>query len=86
MIRVHHKGRATMSEGRLGAPCGSLLWTSGGRRERLTVGRHRGRVQSYPEGQINDHTYHLAVKEGTSTGIHPLRWRFHFLDHGGMVA
>ena len=35
---------------------GSLLWAFGGRRERLTVDRHRLRVHSYPKDQTSDHT------------------------------
>ena len=61
---IHHKGRATTSEGRRGAPRGSLLWPFGGRRERLTVSWHRRRVHSYPNDQSSDHTYHLSVEVG----------------------
>ena len=69
---VHHKGRATTSEGRRGAPFGSLLWAFGGRRERLTVGRHRLRVHSYPKDQSSDHTYHRSVKEGAWNCLTPI--------------
>ncbi len=51
MMRVHHKDRATTSEGPTRPPGGSLIEASGGRRRRLPMALHRRHDASYPEGR-----------------------------------
>ncbi len=74
VMLVHHKGRATMSEGPARPTEGSLFAATGGRRRRLTMSRHRQRAASYPETAKNDHMYHSPMKVSTGPSIAQL-WR-----------
>ncbi len=61
----HHKGRTTMTESPQSPTCGSLVPSSGGRQNRLTMLWHRLRVPSYPEDGTSDPRCHELLNQVT---------------------
>ena len=60
----HHKGRTTIAERPESPPAGSLVPSSGGRQNRLTMLRHRPRGSSYPEDGTSDpRGYELLIQD-----------------------
>ncbi len=61
----HHKGRTTTTERPQSPPSGSLVPSSGGRQNRLTMRQHRRRGSSYPEGGTSDPRCYELRKQDT---------------------
>ncbi len=66
VMPVHHKVRATTSEGPARPPEGSLFAATAERQRRLTMSRHRRRDASTPGAAKSDHMYHPSMKVSTS--------------------